>query len=247
MKQKFIFLLCVIFLFADRGFATKMVSVGDSDWDQIATWSNSSVPGNPDTIVIGHYVTLSRDLLIEAPTVLIIEDNGSICGDFQLEVACGAKLINRGHVYLNSAIIRNGTNYNEFYSKNSVSLTLCNTPGNDGFLNQAPNGQMKVWPPVLCKTSDTNWPSKGTTNIPVNTPDEFFLSVSPNPLNSGYLSVSTRGNFEIHLYDSHGALIYQGFGKEKTSIDLHTYANGFYFITVFFKDKLVNRKILIDQ
>lgn len=246
MKANIFFLLCAVFI-SQRSLASKVVSTGHGDWDELAPWSSGEIPSHPDTIVISHYITLSHDLLISAPTVVIVDENGTICGDYQLDVACGAKLMNYGHVYLNTVKIRSGWNFNEFYAKNLVEVLGCGTSGSDGFVNVAPKGQTKVWPATLCKTTDTNWPSKETTNIPVNAAEEFFLSISPNPLNSGYLSIATKGDFEMKLFDTKGALVYSGSGKEKAFIDLHDYTSGFYFISVIYKDKIVNRKVLIAQ
>jgi len=245
MKIKNAFLLALLVSFANFGFATKVISITDSDWENPASWTGNEVPLKPDTIIIRHYITLNRDLIIEAPTVLIIEKGATVCGDFLMDVKCGASIFNYGNLYLNTASIRNGYNYNEFYAKSLITISGCGS-NSDGFYNAPPNGHIKVWPPVLCKTDGTNWTTK-TTNIPVNSAEEFYVNISPNPLNSGYLTIATKGDFELKVYDTRGALLYKGLGSEQTYVDVHEYPNGFYFVSISYKNRQVFRKILIDQ
>ena len=246
MTRKIFFSLCILFVLTHRGFATKIISTNDSDWDNGLSWSTNEIPGNPDTIIIRHYITMSRNITINAPTVLIIESTGVLCGDYLLDVSCGATVINYGYLYLNTAKIRAGYNYNEFYAKSLVEILGC-TPNAAGFFNVTPNGHTLVWPPVLCRTNETHW-TKGTTNIANNgAPDEFLLSISPNPLNSGYLTVSAKGNFDMSLYDTRGSLLFSGSGTDHSFIDMHSFSNGFYFVSIKYKEKIVIRKVLVDQ
>jgi hypothetical protein len=246
MKRKIVFLSFITFTALSNAFATKVVSAGDNEWDQPSSWNTNAIPNKPDTIVIRHYITFGRDLIISAPTVLIIEETGTLCGDYLLDVACGAKVLNYGHLYTNTAKIRDGYNYNEFFSKSTVTILGC-TPAADGFHNVPPNGHINVWPPVLCKTSGTNWP-KATTNIPGNGPaDELTVSISPNPLNNGSLKIAARGDFEVNLYDTRGALIYTGKASDQVIVDMRDFSNGFYFAAITYKNKQFFRKVLIEQ
>jgi len=245
MKNKIIFLLTFIFISVNQLFAIKVITTSNDDWTSHASWSTNQVPGNPDTIVIRHYITLSQNLTISAPTVLIIEEGGTLCGDYLLDVACGATIINYGHLYLNTAKIRNGTNYNEFYSKSLITILGC-TPQADGFYNLAPNGHTYVWPPVLCKTFETNWKGDSSTGI-VQLTNESFISISPNPLNSGYLSINANGDFDMKLFDTQGVILYAGSGTDKAFIDVRGYSNGFYFVALTYKNKQIIKKILIAQ
>lgn len=231
-------------LFANFVQASKVISADDSDWNNPSTWIGNVVPVKPDTILIRHYVTLSSNLTIEAPTVMIIEKGATVCGDYFMDVLCGAMIINYGNLYLNSAEIRNGFNYNEFYTKESLVFSGCGSSGGS-FENLPPDGHMKVWPPVLCKTTETNWLPK-TTGIAINNVESFFVNISPNPLNSGYLSVSTKGQFEIAIYDTKGSLYYKSIASDQTFVDVHDYSNGFYFVSLSFSDnKKLFRKVLV--
>ncbi|PBQ31750.1 hypothetical protein CNR22_08195 [Sphingobacteriaceae bacterium] len=243
MKRKIILFSLVLFL-TTLAQATKVISAADSDWENPSTWLGNKVPFKPDTILIKHYVTLNTDLIIEAPTVLIIEKGATVCGNYLMDVKCGATLFNYGNLYLNTATIRNGYNYNEFYTKNLITILGC-SPAAAGLANIAPDGHMKVWPPVLCKTDGTNWQPKAT-GIAATTSEAFFVNISPNPLNSGYLTVGTKGDFEITVYDTKGSLYYRGNAIDQTFVDVHDYANGFYFVAITFSDnKKVFRKVLI--
>lgn len=199
--------------------------------------------------MIRHYITFTSDLTITAPTVLIIEEGGTLCGDHLMNVSCGARVINYGHWYLNQLKMKldgPSYNYNEFYFKNYSSFSGCGTPGSASFYNVPPNGHINTWAPELCKTAGTNWP-KTTTGLLSNTSLEETLTLSPNPLNSGFLNISAKGDFTVKLYDTRSELLYDGSATDNTFIDMHEYANGFYFVSIVYKNKQISRKILVDQ
>ena len=253
MKPKKILSLFIAVTLLSNAFATKITSVTDSDWHNSSTWSADSIPTNPDTIVIRHYVTFNKDLSLKAPTVLIIEDGGTLCGDYLMTVLCGAKVLNYGHWYLNALKIKSSgnINYNYFYFKSSWVISACETGLNNGvppsFDNQPPKGHINTWTPTLCKTPETNW-TKGSTGIPTSgNGDEFFISISPNPLNSGYLSIRTKGDFEMKLYDTQGALLHSGAANNRALIDMSNYANGFYFVVISYKNKTIYRKVFVEH
>lgn len=250
MKHRNIFLLCLTLFCVNSGSASKVVSANDANWNSPLTWDTGVVPENPDTIIIRHYVTFSSDLIIQAPTVVLIEADGVLCGDYLMEISCGASVVNYGNWYVNRLEMKQGGtasyNYNFFYFKNSTVLSGCGSGSSTGgFYNVPPLGHINTWAPTLCRTAETRWP-KPTTGIQANgNAEDYSVSVSPNPINSGYLTVRAKGEFEMKLYDTRGSLLYEDVASNNGFIDLHGYANGFYFVTVNYRGTQVHRKILV--
>ncbi|WP_317899620.1 T9SS type A sorting domain-containing protein [Aurantibacillus circumpalustris] len=253
MKLKKILSFLIVFAITSNLFASKVISISDDDWRNALSWNNNAVPENPDTIVIRHYITFSENLTLKAPTVLIIEDGGTLCGDYLMTVLCGAKVLNHGHWYVNELKIKSSGNfnYNYFYFKTSWVISDCETGQSSGeppsFYNSPPKGHINTWAPTLCKTAETNW-LKESTGIPTNgNAQEFFVSISPNPLNSGYLNVWAKGSFELKLFDTQGALIYSEEGTDHSLVDMRDYVNGFYFVAIVYKNKMVYRKLFVEH
>jgi hypothetical protein len=73
--------------------------------------------------------------------VLVVDSGGTLCGDYQFDISCGAKLYNYGRIWVNSSHMMDAWNYFEFYAKNSMIISACNLPGyNAGYHNVPPNG-----------------------------------------------------------------------------------------------------------
>jgi hypothetical protein len=237
-------LLCCLFL-AQSLCASKVVTAAHGDWNNSSTWFNFQVPVAPDTILVKHYLTFSQSLVILAPTVLIVEQNGTLCGDYLLDVSCSAVLINYGHIYVNAAKIRDGRNYFEFYAKNSMIITGCSLPGyGQGYSNLAPNGVTLVWPPVLCKTTGTNWEGGGD---PIGIAESFMgsgLSVSPTCLGEGSLQISSDMPVKIWLLDLSGSSIYEASGSATYNLNLSDYPKGIYVLKLHTHQKQFVQKIV---
>lgn len=206
-------------------------SVANSDWENPNTWSNQQVPNNPDTIFVSHYITFNQALTIPAPTVLVVDSGGTLCGNYQFNVSCGAKLYNYGRVWVNSAQMMDAWNYFEFYARSSITISACSLPGfNAGYHNIPPNGHTAVWPPVLCRTPGTYW--DGGPVSAVNELTKTSIRIFPNPLSSRLLQVDVPGPAIIQLTDLMG----QGLGHwtimRQTGLDLGRYQNGLYMLKV---------------
>jgi hypothetical protein len=222
--------------------ASKVTTVGDSDWNNPATWINDQVPVNPDTIIIKHYVTFNASLSIIAPTVLIIDKQGTLCGDHFLDVECGAKLINYGHLYINSGLVRDGENHNYLSAKSMITIVGCALPGHGKGYSNIPPGITEVWPPVLCKTAETNW-SREITGVEHRQMKHFLLSQVHN--SPRMVLIQTHKYAEIIITDVAGRLIMKIFSFRECKIDLSASAPGLYFVVANTADHVYQGKIIL--
>lgn len=211
------------------------------NWESASVWNTQQVPVNPDTIIVRHYIVINQDLTIASPTVLWIDAAGTICGDYLLQTLCGASFINYGHMYLNRIQTRAGTNYKSIECKTSVVLSGCAT-GGSYFNTLPPNGTVKVWPPVLCKTIDTNW--EGGTSIGLTELENAALKIYPNPIGNEPLSIITLSNTTLRLTDCFGKEIeYKSF-ENQTELNLSNLQEGLYFLELEIDGRKFLKKII---
>lgn len=225
-------------LYAD---AFNVRSVAHSDWENPSTWSNQQVPNNPDTIFVAHYITFNQALTIQPPTVLVVDSGGTLCGDYQFDIGCGAKLFNYGRIWVNSSHMMDAWNYFEFYAKNNMTISACSLPGyNAGYHNVPPNGHTAVWPPVLCRTSDTYWDG---TPAGISEFEKSGLKAFPNPAEDK-LTVTSESNVLISLTDVFGKELFSVTAFQTITIDLSSYAPGVYLLQARQNGRAGTKKIL---
>ncbi|MES2512603.1 MAG: T9SS type A sorting domain-containing protein [Bacteroidota bacterium] len=211
------------------------------DWEDPAIWSNNQVPVNPDSIIVYHYMVIHQNLTITSPTVLFIDTLGTICGDYLLETMCGASFINYGHLFLNRIKTRAGLNYHYIACKNSLILNGC-SPGGGYYNNLPPHGSTYVWPPVLCKTQDTNW--ELGNQIGLLELEKNGLKIYPNPIINEPLYLITLSNTKMRLTDIMGNELQQEVFENKTSVDFSKFPTGIYFLEIEIDGKKSVRKIV---
>lgn len=237
LKTVFIFLIfasCVLHAYTVK-------TIADGDWEDPNVWSNHQVPLNPDSIQVNHYIILNQNRTISSPTVLYISFQGTLCGEYLLETLCGTSFINYGHLYLGQIKTRSGLNYSVIQCKNYMIVSGCSPPAN-GFSSLPPNGTVAVWPPVLCKTIDTNW--EGGTQIGVLELKNETLKIYPNPLNNEPLTIITLCSSEMKLFDAIGNEIEQYKFENKTQINFSTLPKGMYFLELKINGKKTVKKII---
>jgi hypothetical protein len=245
MKVATIFFLIAGNLLANTVFGSKVYTVNNGDWGNAFTWNTGQLPVNPDTILIKHYVTFSQHLIIAAPGELIVESAGPFCGDFELDVQYGARLSNYGHIYVNSAKFRDAKNYNQISSKNSITISGCSQPGyGTGFIDYGPIGITQVWPPVLCKTTGTNWERGWSTAVRVFFDDRLVL-IAGDPFNSGTLLVSAGEPLQVQINDLSGREIWTGKNLNSYSVSLGNFTPGLYFIKITANNWQTTRMLLV--
>jgi hypothetical protein len=235
---------CLILVFACLACSMKGItvrSIASGDWQNPNVWSTHQVPVSPDSIIVTHYITLIQDVTLSSPTVLFITAQGTLCGDYLLETLCGANFINYGYMYLNQIKTRLGTNYNVIECKTSIIVTGC-LPSTPGFYNLPPNGSIKVWPPVFCKTTDTNW--EGGTPTGLTELEKMGLSLYPNPVAGQTLTVLTEGYASYTLTDVTGCVMDSGSFKDQAIIMMHEFPAGMYFLKLERNGKTRVEKIL---
>lgn len=220
--------------------ALTVTSIAHGDWENANTWSSHQVPGNPDTIIVRHYVTVNQNFSINAPTVLFIEASGTICGNYLMETICGAGFINYGHIYLNQIKTTSGLNYNLIYCTTSISLTACSVSGY--FNSMPPNGHVEVWPPVACKTPNTNW--EGGTSTGIHELQNAGIAVYPNPVNGQALTLLSPGQNTFKLTDPLGNLIDKGAFSDSTALDVFFLSAGMYFLELEVNGKRYLQKLV---
>jgi hypothetical protein len=237
-------LKCLIIILVFVSSLTKAVtitSIIDGNWEDASTWSNHQVPTNPDSIIIQHYVVLNQNRTLSSPTILFITSTGTICGDYLLETLCGVTFINYGHMYLGSIETRSGYNYNLIFSKIYINVYGC-SPSVSGFYSYPPNGVVQVWPPVFCKTIDTNW--EGGTSIGVMELENNQLKIYPSPLTNEPLTVITLTDTKIKLLDVMGREIQATRFENKLEIDVSTLPTGIYFLEIEMNGKKQLKKVV---
>lgn len=222
--------------------AITIKTIADGDWENAAIWSNNQVPVNPDSIIIYHYVTINQTLALNNPTILYIDTLGTICGDYLLETFCGASFVNYGHLFLNSIKTRAGLNYYEIKCKNFINLSGCPPSGSGYFNSIPPNGNVTVWPPVLCKTQHTNW--EGGTQIGIIELENNTLKVYPNPITNEPLTIITLSKTKMKLMDITGNEIAGHVFENKTELNFNSLPCGVYFLELEIDGKKQIKKIL---
>ncbi len=220
---KWVFMIFVIKSFSAEASNVRTVSGGD--WENPNVWSGNQIPINPDTLFIAHYITVNQNFSINAPTVLFVEAGGTICGEYLMETLCGTYFINYGQVYLNQLKVKSGTNYNVIKCKTAVILSGCPT---GSFYSLPPNGQIDVWPPVLCKTPATNYLIAGVVTLQNN-----LLTVFPNPVTTNdHISLRGDGQFEVTLKDVFGTCLTSLNFRDTTLIETYNLPAGIYFLEI---------------
>ncbi len=239
MRLKYLIIIFVFFTTVTK--AVTITSIIDGNWDDASTWSNHQVPISPDSIIIQHYVVLNQNRTIFSPTILFITSTGTICGDYLLQTLCGSSFINYGHMYLGSIETRSGYNYNLIQSKLVVNVYGC-SPSASGFMSYPPNGVVEVWPPVLCKTINTNW--EGGTSIGLMELENSQLKIYPSPLTNEPLTVITLTDTKIKLMDVMGRELQSKLFENKTEIDVSALPTGIYFLEIEMNGKKQIKKII---
>jgi hypothetical protein len=235
---------CLILACASLACSLKAVTVttiAAGDWHNPNVWSTHQVPANPDSISVSHYITLSQDVTLSSPTILFITAQGTLCGDYLLETLCGANFINYGYMYLNRIKTRLGTNYNVIECKTSITVSGCSSP-TAGFHSVPPDGSVKVWPPVLCNTINTNW--EGGTSTAIEETEPFFLKLFPNPPIAENFTIVTESNTVFELTDVTGRVMRSGSFKNEMLITINGLPPGMYFIKLEREGKQRVEKIL---
>ncbi|MGZ3931375.1 MAG: T9SS type A sorting domain-containing protein [Bacteroidia bacterium] len=234
MKKAVLYLILLLTLQLN---ALTVRSIAHDDWSNATTWSNGQVPVSPDTIFIDHYVTLTSSLTINPPTVLFIEQSGTLCGDYFMDVACGAKWINYGSVFLGQLKVRDGWNYCTFTFKNWTIVTGCSLSGfGNGFSNLPPKGNVNISSFPSCRTLGTQWENGGSTGGGCTVGikeygDPEKMLVYPNPVNDK-LKISAEGIKidAVSVSDLTGRPVkYSGAVNE---MDLSDVSDGIYILTM---------------
>lgn len=224
-------------------------SVAQGAWANPQTWSTGLVPAAPDTIVVKHYITFSNDLIINSPTILFIESMGTLCGNFKLNITCGAKWYNYGAVYLNGYICR-GLAYNYCSIQSSSGGTVTGCPGGGGgFMgNYPPNGSIQGF-----SGSCPGWDETGTSQggcAAVGLRQQFFeqkILIFPNPVTDKLsLEFSEAREVVYTILTSEGAVINESkkLFFQKKEIDLSFLSPGFYFIRIKTQNNVFMKKLL---
>ncbi|MCD6016912.1 MAG: hypothetical protein K0S53_33 [Bacteroidetes bacterium] len=238
------FYRCLIIISIFIGSQLKAVTirtVAPGNWEDNFVWSNNQVPASPDSIIVRHYLVLNQNLTINSPTVLFVDSLGTICGEYLVETVCGASLINYGHLYLNQIKTRAGFNYHVIECKNFINISGC-PPGGSGYFNSVPpNGTVSVWPPVLCKTQDTNW-EIGT--IGVAEFENSFLKIYPNPIKNETLTIVTYNATELKITNLIGNDLLNKRFENQTEMQLNFLPNGIYFLELIIGNQKLIKKII---
>ena len=114
---------------------------------------------------------------------------------------------------------------------------------NTGIGDNVGNGQ---WFGIVVMDPDT-WEAE--INVPlletgVGELDAHNVKIYPNPA-SEKLNIDTPGHAKILVMNTYGRVIYRTFGK-KESLDLTNRTPGLYVVTVVYKDRTINKKILVQ-
>jgi hypothetical protein len=239
MFLRYIIICCVFISSTITAVTIKTIATGD--WENPAIWSNNQVPVSPDSILIYHYVTLNHDLTINNPTVLFIDTLGTICGEYLLETLCGSSFVNYGHLFLNQIKTRAGLNYFYISCKNYMIISGC-SPGGGYYNNLPPNGSTYVWPPVLCKTQNTNW--EGGGQIGIIELENNILKIYPNPITNEPLTIITLSKTKMKLMDVTGNEILGNVFENKTELHINSLPDGVYFLELEINGNKQIKKIL---
>ena len=231
------FLLCLLFPALMK--STHAYTLVHGDYFDKTVWSPAPNGVLPDTLFVRHYLTASGDILLKTKTVLIIEKNGTLCGNVKIEMECGAKFINYGNLYFNTASVNNMENFGSVFYETGLHLNNCSGVG---YSNQSP-GTTGSWNGSFCKTAETGWSPALNTGIHQRTASQQ-ISVSPNPIQFGKLLVSGGEQISINLYDQCGRLLFASEGNGSVLVDMEQYPSGIYLLLVKSGEYSVQRKVL---
>jgi hypothetical protein len=217
-------------------------TIAHGNWDGNDTWNEPFSQEAPDTIFIRHYITFSADLNMVGPTVIIIEKEGVLCGDAALDMACGAKLLNRGKLFINTLRIKSGVNTGQIFYRNFL-INSCGNGNVTTFANSLNGGSIGVWNDSFCKTEQTGW--QGETNTGIHTRNaDADISITPNPILFDQVTVRGPENMTITLVDPCGRLLENLKGSFNLVVELKDYPSGIYYLTIESEGRTINRKIL---
>lgn len=247
MKKNIFIILIILIVYSVKALTVR--SVSHADWSNPLTWTTGQVPTNPDSIFISHYVTITADLIINSPTVLVIEATGTICGDYLLNIACGARWFNYGAAFINRFVLRYGANYCTITTRGTSTVTGCPT---GQWSVVPPKGNMNIVPWTVCKAQDTNWevPNGITGGCTVGIKEYFNsndITVYPNPTDD-------KLNVEFEEAKSYRFLIKDISGRtvrkesesrfQKTEIDFSNLNAGIYFLEIKSEGNTLIKKII---
>ncbi|MDF2449108.1 MAG: Secretion system C-terminal sorting domain [Bacteroidota bacterium] len=115
-------------------------------------------------------------------------------------------------------------------------------PSGSGYFNSVPpNGTVKVWPPVYCKTNDTNWESG---IIGLNELQNKNVSMYPNPVTSGLLQIRTGTNTEANIFSVSGDRILTQQFEQETEISLEFLSSGVYTLELMTDQNVWRKKFI---
>lgn len=233
-----ILLLCVFIHSQLQAFTVKTLK--DGNWEDASTWSNNTIPTNPDSIIVSHYIIINQDLIIPTGAILLVDSNGTICGDYQLRTIC-SNAYNYGHLYLNSLkISAHFYNYKILQCKTSMILTACSATQSGSFHNIPPYGATSVWPPVLCKTIDTNWEGGNTSLLELG---NNSLKIYPNPITEGELIITAIHPTTLKIFDILGKEVKSTVFENTITINVNDLHQGIYFLELEIEGKKQIKKI----
>lgn len=243
------FFIFFIFFVAQAVNALTVRSASHTDWSNASTWSTGQVPSNPDSIIISHYVTITADLTINAPTVLVIENTGTLCGDHLLNISCGSEWYNYGSVFINRFVVRTGSNYCTITTKGTNTISGCSS---GSWSVVPPKGNVNMVPWTACKSPSTNWePSNvilGGCTVGIK---EYFnsnsLSVYPNPVDDKLtVEYKGKGSYYFMIKDVSGREVKKGSVSRLQSeeLDFSDLKAGIYFIEFREGDNTLIKKII---
>lgn len=243
MKMAFTYLACLLIL-ASGLKALTVRSVAHNDWSNPSTWSTGQVPASPDTIYVDHYVTLTANVTINAPTILFIDASGTVCGDYVMDVACGAKWYNYGSVYLNTLYVRDGWNYCTLTFRNYAAVSACTLNGyGAGFSNVPPKGNMNISNFSSCRSFGT--PGECTVGIKEYEASEKII-VYPNPTEDKILIKQENGEmYTVSLSDAAGRIVKAP--EKNNEISLAGLDAGIYLMNLSLNGKTYRKRIIKNE
>lgn len=220
--------------------ALTVKTLAHGNWENPACWSHAQVPANPDTIIVDHFMVLNQNLTISAPTVLLVNSTGTICGLYVFKNLCGSTFINYGGIHVNIIETISGLNYNTVEYGTYMMVSGCG-PAGGSFSNMPPNGLVRSWITIRCTNPD--WEG-GTATSSAEMENEE-LRVYPNPLSRQEdLSIITDHYTAYSLTDVSGHLLCSGSFKDRVSIKTYGLPAGIYFLKLEMNGKTHREKIL---
>ncbi len=196
------------------------------NWENPACWSQAQVPANPDTIIVDHFMILNQNLTISAPTVLLVNATGTICGLYLFKNLCGSTFINYGGIHVNIIETVSGLNYNTVEYGTYMMVSGCG-PAGGSFSNKPPNGLVRSWITIRCTNPD--W--EGGTATGLEEWGNKALNIYPNPLSAkDDLCLVADSHTSYALTDVAGRLLCSGSFKDRLVIPTQALPPGLYFL-----------------